>query len=566
MKVSKYNRSIVFIVLVSGAFSLWSQKLPSGPQVLTYLSDLDDSEQPYSIYIPKQYDETKKYPLVVMLHGAGSNHRLAMRRVFGKSNLPGENDVEASLYFPKWKDIDMIVVAPYARGTAGYQGFVEKEVMDMLTDVKHRFSIDENRMYLTGLSMGGGGTLWIGLSHPDLWAAIAPVCPSPPHGLDVFAPNALNMAVQFVHGDADPTVPVSISRDWVARLKALDSPVVEYLELPGVDHWSWVQAYENGRIFDWFSKFTRNPYPDRVRHASHDLEHGKSYWLRINEKTPGEIAKIDAEFTAMNVLEIKTAHVQEFTLQLEAHPKFSSGSPLNVTIDGSPLRHSRKTPLSFSKVTDGSGENNVWIDRPFEHRMIQKEAGLEGPVGDAFGSRHVYVYGTADNPSPEKWQARIDTALKAAEWSAYRGEFLGRINFYPRVVADRDLRKSDYESSNLILFGTAETNSIIAKYKDQLPVHLKSEALKTYGLVYVYPNEHNHYVMINSGLSWWHARDNSGWRFLPEAHTSLNSFQDFILFKRDKTVIAEGYFQNDWSLTEEMKKTLMESGIVRIDD
>ena len=112
---------IVALLILSGIPAI-SQKLPSGPQVLTIFSNADDTEQPYGLYLPKNYDPQKKYPLVIMLHGAGSNHRLSLRRVFGKSNMNGETDVEATRYFPEWKDVEYIVASPYARGTAGYQG------------------------------------------------------------------------------------------------------------------------------------------------------------------------------------------------------------------------------------------------------------------------------------------------------------------------------------------------------------------------------------------------------------------------------------------------------------
>ncbi|UCG88073.1 MAG: phospholipase, partial [Gemmatimonadota bacterium] len=167
MLVGRFLICTVTAVCLVLPAQLAAQHLESGPQVLTFLSDVDDTEQPYGLYLPPDYDPAKAYPLVISLHGAGSNHRLNLRRVFGKSNAEGETDVEASRYFPEWEHVDYIVAAPYARGTMGYQTVAEKDVMDVLADVKRRFSIDENRMYLTGLSMGGGGTLWIGLTRPD---------------------------------------------------------------------------------------------------------------------------------------------------------------------------------------------------------------------------------------------------------------------------------------------------------------------------------------------------------------------------------------------------------------
>src|SRR5690349_6792619 len=123
-----FTKAVLIIALCLAVDVAGAQTLPAGPQVLTFFSDADDTGQPYGLYLPKNYDATKKYPLIVMLHGAGSNHRLALRRVFGKSSTQGENDVEATRYFPEWKDVDYIVASPYARGTAGYQGIPEKDV------------------------------------------------------------------------------------------------------------------------------------------------------------------------------------------------------------------------------------------------------------------------------------------------------------------------------------------------------------------------------------------------------------------------------------------------------
>jgi fermentation-respiration switch protein FrsA (DUF1100 family) len=94
-----------------------------GPQVVTYVSDADDTDQPYALYVPKNFDPAKKYPLVIVLHGSGINHRLALRRVFGQGNLPGESDAGATRVFPQFRDVDYIGSArPRQHGLSGIGG------------------------------------------------------------------------------------------------------------------------------------------------------------------------------------------------------------------------------------------------------------------------------------------------------------------------------------------------------------------------------------------------------------------------------------------------------------
>lgn len=529
------------------------QTLPSGPQVLSFHSDTDDTEQPYGLYLPKNYDENKKYPLVIMLHGAGSNHRLALRRVFGKSNSNGETDVEASRYFPEWNDVDYIVASPYARGTAGYQGIPEKDVYDVLADVKKRFNIDEDRTYLTGLSMGGGGTLWIGMTRPDIWAAIVPVCPAPPQGTDQLIENALNLPAHFHHGDKDPAVPVSVSRDWSSKLKAMGA-TVEYAEYPGVAHDSWVNAYKDGAVFTWFDKFKRNRFPDRVTFNTTQYKYNKAYWLTFDKLTPGTLAKIDAKFAAPNQLDITTTNLDGFTVSLSNHPRYSSGKPIVVSVDGKKIKTENKESLSFSK------KDGKWTASKAEVTDAMKNTKLEGPIREAFATRHIYVYGTAGSPSPEEQKKRIDMANEAANWSFYRGPFLNRIMFFPRVVADKDVRPSDLESCNLVLFGTAETNLLIDKYKNQLPFHLESGKTGDHGLFYVYPID-GHYVAVSSGLPWWANSQNQNYRF-PPSFAEVPALKDFVFFRNSlKEVVADGYFDETWKVGTEAKAKLTSAGV-----
>jgi len=532
------------------------QALEAGPQVLTFYSDVDDTEQPYALYLPAHFDASRRYPLVVSLHGAGSNHRLNLRRVFGKSNAEGENDVEASRYFPEWGDVEYIVAAPYARGTMGYQGVAEKDVLDVLADVKRRFPVDENRTYLTGLSMGGGGTLWLGLTRPDIWAAIAPVCPAPPPGTDALAPNALNLPVRIFQGGADPVVRPESVRAWVRRLEESDV-AIEYTEYPGVDHFSWVPAYADGQIFEWFAQFERNPHPDRVRFVSDRYKYREAYWVRLDALTPGALAAVDARFTAGNRIVVTTSGLDGFTLNLAGHPRYSSRAPLGVEIDGTRVEVRAAGETSFTR------REGRWIAARAPGQG--KGPGAEGPMSEAIASRHIYVYGTLGEPSREELDARRAQAMKAAEWPVNRGPFWGRVMVFPRAVSDREVRPSDLADANLILFGTRETNAIIAQLADSLPIHLAG-APERYGLAYVYPVD-GRYVLVSSGLPWWQTGSGSPRSpFTSDVVAfALAAFGDYVLFEGSTdNVIAGGRIDASWRLPTADAERIVATGAVTV--
>ena len=352
----------------------------------------------------------------------------------------------------------------------------------MLADLKKRFNIDENRIYLTGLSMGGGGTIWLGLSRPDIWAAIAPCCPAPPEGSAEISGNAANLPVHLFVGDKDFLYRTAL--DWKKKFDG-NCAHFDYVEYPGIGHNSWEYAYKNGFIFDWFAQFERNPYPQTVNFSSAWYKYNKAYWIQLDQLTPGITANINARFTDVNKIEITTQALGAFTMKLAGHPSFKYGKPVEVMVDGKVFTVKTPDVISFSK------EKGSWTNRKYIPGLNAKKQGAEGPMYAAISSNHVYVYGTGGNPSPEELQKRREQAAFAANWSADRG-MMGRIMVFPRVMADRELRQSDFETSNLILFGTRETNSVIEKFADKLPLHLNASA-DNYGLVYVYPMN-NRYV------------------------------------------------------------------------
>ena len=575
------------LLIIASANSIGQVSKP-GPQVETFYSVIDDSEQPYGLYLPKDFDADKTYPLVIMLHGAGSNHRLAMRRVFGKSNFAGENDVEASRYFPEWDNVEYIVATPYARGTTGYVGLPEADIMRVIEECKKNFNIDENRVYLTGLSMGGGGTLYIGLTHPDLFAAIAAVCPAaPPATYDLFG-NALNMQVAIHQGAIDNTVNPFYTKAIVKEMRD-NGTSVEYYEYPDVGHNVWEYAYKNENVFKWFDNIVRNPFPERVRYSTKWYKYNSAYWVLIDKMTPGTLATIDAQFKSGNTIEIKTNGIDAFTLKLKGHSKLAVEKPLTATINGQIIQSSPKYNHSFI-LKDGK-----WITEKYIPPFISKQPGLEGPMAAAIYDRHIYVYGTAGNPTSEELQKRIAIATQAESFAGGSSGLISPVN--ARVVSDKSIRESDYATSNLILFGTKETNLVIEKFSSRLPVQLNADATG-YGLVYCFPID-KHYVVISSGIPFWTTstpvttaapgpppvnasqpgqapvtNQTASTPAKPPIRTlsksgagALYDFKDFLLFKDTKeNVITEGYFDQNWKLPVEGVEKLKASGVVTISD
>ena len=188
----------------------------------------------YSLYIPTSYDKQKKTPLIVALHGLGSSASAIMR-------YPGfTRNAEKHGY---------LVVAPTGYNSRGWYGsrgkgggrgsdpenlgeLSEKDVMNVLGITRLNFNIDENRIYLMGHSMGGGGTWHLGSKYPDIWAALGPIAPAAPRDTSRLE-KMTHIPVIVIQGDKDGLV--RGARRWVAKMKELKMEH-EYLEIEGGGH------------------------------------------------------------------------------------------------------------------------------------------------------------------------------------------------------------------------------------------------------------------------------------------------------------------------------------------
>lgn len=215
----------------------------------------------YQVFIPANWSKDKKWPVILFLHGAGER---------GDDGLL-QTDVGLGHAIREHADrFSFVVVMPQCRKEKIWgDPDMEAQALAALEQSIKEFHGDRDRVYLTGLSMGGFGTWDFATRHPGRFAALAPVCPGivpvqrypklrvrlvdDPNITDPYAETARRIGktpVWIFHGDADPAVPVEESRKMADALKAAGANF-KYTEYPGVGHDSWLKAYAEPELAEW---------------------------------------------------------------------------------------------------------------------------------------------------------------------------------------------------------------------------------------------------------------------------------------------------------------------------
>lgn len=227
---------------------------------LTKEVQVDGTTYLYQVFVPKQWTADEKWPVIFFLHGAGERGSDGVQQT--KEGLP--EILRSQLDFPA-----IVVMPQCARGTWWGESAMEKQAFAALEQSMQSFNGDPNRLYLTGLSMGGYGTWAFGYKYPDKFAALVPVCggvttrrtrlvapewhPSskaPENPYRETATGIGKVPVWAFHGDMDRSVPVAESRNLTEALKASGGNV-RYTEYPGVPHNSWDRAYAESELIPW---------------------------------------------------------------------------------------------------------------------------------------------------------------------------------------------------------------------------------------------------------------------------------------------------------------------------
>lgn len=376
-----------------------------------------------------------------------------------------------------------IWVEPHGRGNMDYREIGEDDVLRCIAEAKRRFSVDEDRVYLMGLSMGGSGTWTIAAHNPGLFAAIAPIFGGwddrltnegswndPAATLPVerwhqenqnrFAGlESLNaMPIFAIHGDADRSVPVVNSRHAVGTLQRWGYDI-RYEEVPGRGH---EELYPRDRIVPWLLSHRRPPPPQVVRVRALGLREASAYWLRVTEyERPLEAMEVRAELLEPGEIRLDTRNVAAVSLTLP--PAFRGAAPeLRLTWNGVPrgLERGESGPVQARLVdaTPGPG----------------KTPDLPGGMSDIFRTPFLIVHGpgAAERAAAE----RIAALWRNAQ------------HLEPRVALDREVTEAMLRAHSLILVGGPRENAVSRRLAGQIPLRVDAAAVTIMGRRFVTPD------------------------------------------------------------------------------
>jgi endo-1,4-beta-xylanase len=496
---------------------------PGQPGTLFYRSAIDNSVQPYSLRLPNGYAKDKKYPLVIQLHGTNFHEVLSKARLSFHGMLG-----------PQWVEPDLPII--YANATGGpttfYQGIGEVDVLRVIDEIKEHFSVDPDRVYIMGHSMGGAGSFTVGLHFPDHFGGIS--CGDPAMWSHVderpkwmlpqiyivnatkLYPNARDVDVFFKNAGAGIQRKSTEFADGIVDQGGFATTEV----FPRMPH-SFGDQYPFANFVTEVMAHPIKRHPAEVKYYTNTLQYNSAYWVTIDRLTQHNAdASISATYKD-GAIRVATSNIDAITLRTGDVP-MPKGQAASLVIDDREV-----AKQAFPNTIHLSRQAGQWQLGEWKSGPLVKRHGLQGPIGDAFNTRFLAVYGDGDRD------------LAIAELDAIRnppGPFDIHMDFQMKPASA--VTKEDIASSNLILFGTAKSNAVLKKIAGSLPSKVLDDSS-----IFIYPNPEsaNHYVVVWSAklLS---APDHglqSGW-IMP-----LNLLPDYVKVQDGKAADG-GHFDNDW--------------------
>jgi len=538
------------------------ETMPAGKQYSrTFVSDMDGSVQYYAVS-----------PYI----GPKSNTAPAL--FFSVHGAEVQAISQARAYKPKdWG----VVVAPTNRRPRGFnwEDWGRLDALEVLGIAKKQFTPDPSKIYLTGHSMGGHGTWFLGATYPEKWAAIAPsagyptlssygshdgMIPdsagSPVESILLRASNASNvlaltqnykgLGVYIAHGDDDRTVSVGYARQMKKILSGFHGDF-SYYEHKGGGHWYGDISVDWPPIFNFFSwhtiaKDTATYHIDFT--TANPGVSAKMKWAQIQQQiAPLKFSRVILDLNKVkNQITGSTTNVSALSLDLSA---FEKGKKISIQLD------------SLNTLTLDVTENNqsILLGKTDQWALLtnslekEKNPLRSGTFKEPFKNRMVYVYATNGTPEENTWA--FEKARYDSETWYYRGN--GAVD----IVADKDFDNEKFKDRGVVLYGNISNNLAWNKLLADCPIKVstgkivagkkefKGDDLATY---FSWPRADSKTasvaVIAGTGKVGMQAANAN------QYFAGGSGFPDLMIFSAEmletgfKAVKMAGFFGNDWSI------------------
>jgi dienelactone hydrolase len=523
----------------------------------TFISNIDGSVQYYSVAPPSR--DLKNPALFLSVHGAGV-------QAIGQARAYTSKD---------WG----VLVAPTNRRPRGFnwEDWGRIDALEVLELAKKQYQPDPERIYLTGHSMGGHGTWYLGATYPDKWAAIAPCAGYPtltgygsadgkipeqsrsaeekillrasnPSNVIELSRNYRDVGVYVHHGDDDRVVSVNYARQMRKILGDFHKDF-SYYEYPGGSHWFGNESVDWPPLFEYFKW--------------HKIDHDTTF--RTIEFTTANPAISSSYRWASVVQQIIPLDFSSIHLSKSKDFRLITGTTKNVAILR--LKTNFVTPgdslvIKLDSVTIrtvATTANEIWL-RGFPDWKVgnavtsnEKNQIRSGTLKEAFNNKMVFVYAT--HGSKEENAITFNKARYDAEMWYYRGN--GSVD----IVTDDVFEPTKYKDRGVIIYGNNSNNSAWNKLLKNCPVSVSSNLIKIgdktftgkdLGIYFTWPRQDSDIAMVGviggTGVEGLKATEAN------QYFAAGSGFPDYMVFSLDMLdhgaagVKAAGFYDNQWQV------------------
>ena len=533
---------------------------PGSKHSTTFTSNIDGSLQYYAV-TPQLSPKTNS-ALFLSVHGAGVE-AIGQARAYQS------------------KDWGTLVAATNRRPRGfNWEDWGRLDALEVLSLAKERFQPNPQQIYLTGHSMGGHGTWFLGATYPDKWAAIAPCSGYPTlkgyGSADGLVPDSSNvpleqmllrsgnqsdvvklagnykpLGVYVLHGDSDRVVSVNYARQMRKVLGEFHTDL-SYYEYPGGEHWFGDQSVDWKPIFDFF-KWHTLPLDTAVNHVDFITSSpgiSSSYhWAAVEQQSyPLKYSRIQLNRNkAARTIIGTTENTRLLKLDLK---NFGANAAVKISLDNlEPLQYITKSEQDSLFLLK---ENEKWsiTTKP---ALNQKGPHRYGTFKDAFNHNMVFVYGTTGNKEENQWS--ISKARYDAETWYYRGN--GAVD----IISDKEFSLAKYKDRGVIIFGNKNTNSAWKQVLSDCPIQVERNKITAgnkvwngddLGAYFVWPLRTS--IVASVGVI-----SGSGVRGMKAANANqyfagASGFPDFMVYSLNMLqsgvsgVKMAGFFDHNWNL------------------